>query len=182
MTNTNQALSTAEDSQRPHTKSISSCTRRIAFLGTPHQGSDKAKWVESGKNFLSMISQKTTAEILKELEQGSDTLVKLGVAFPKWLSHQAEKPETKVEIVCFFEELSLTVGGKSIGKVRQPRSATAEERRLTQHRLCRKSRHACETIQPSQSTPTTAECANSATKKMEIIRKWQRFSRDGQRS
>ena len=119
MTNTNQALSTAEDSQIPDTKSIATYTRRIAFLGTPHQGSDKAKWVELGKNFLSLVSQKTTAEILKELEQGSDTLVKLGVAFPKWLSHQAEKPETKVEIVCFFEELSSSFSGKSIGKVRQ---------------------------------------------------------------
>ena len=182
MINTKKALSTAEDSLGADTKSISTYTRRIAFLGTPHQGSDKAKWVESGKNFLSMASQKTTAEILKELEQGSDTLVKLGVAFPKWLSHQAEKPETKVEIVCFFEELGSSVGGKSIGKVCQLRSATVEERRLTRHRLCRKTRHACWTIQASPSMPTTAECANSAMKKMETIRKWQRFSRDGQRS
>ena len=131
MTNKNQALSTAEDSLGPDTKSISTYTRRIAFLGTPHQGSDKAKWVDLGKRFLSMVSQKTTADILKELEQGSDTLVKLGVAFPKWLSHQAEKPETKVEIVCFFEELSSSVGLQSIGKVRQLRTPTVEGRRLT---------------------------------------------------
>ena len=129
-----------------------------------------------------MVSQKTTAEILKELEQGSDTLVKLGVAFPKWLSHQAEKPETKVEIVCFFEELSSSVKGTSIGKVRHLRSAMVEERRLTQPRLCRKNRHACRAIQPSQSTPTTVECASSAMKKMETIGRWQRFSRDGQRN
>ena len=71
-----------------------------------------------------MVSQKTTADIVKELEQGSDTLVKLGVAFPKWLSHQAEQPKTKVEIVCFFEELSTDFGPGSVGKVRQLRSAT----------------------------------------------------------
>ena len=78
-----------------------------------------AQWVESGKKFLSLFSEKTTGVVLKELEQGSNTLVKLGVAFPKWLSHQAGKSETKVEIVCFFEELSSSVGGKSIGKVRR---------------------------------------------------------------
>ena len=182
MTNTKQALSTAEDSQAAQMKSISTCTRRIAFLGTPHQGSDKAKWVDLGKRFLSMVSQKTTADILKELEQGSDTLVRLGVAFPKWLSHQAEHPETKVEIVCFFEELSTDFGSGSLGKVRQLTSATVKERRLTRHRSCRKTRHACWTIRPSQSTRTTKECANSTTKRKEIIRKWQTFSKGGQTS
>lgn len=129
MAKTKQALSNAEDClQQPHTKSISDCTRRIAFLGTPHQGSNKAQWAESGKNFLSLFSRKTTGGVLKELEQGSDTLVKLGVAFPTWLSHRAGKPKTKVEIVCFFEELSSSVGGTSIGKVHPLRSATIQDR------------------------------------------------------
>ena len=46
-----------------------------------------AQWAESGKKFLSLFSEKTTGVVLKEFEQGSSTLVKLGVAFPKWLSH-----------------------------------------------------------------------------------------------
>ena len=107
-------------------KSISDCTRRIAFLGTPHQGSEKAQWVESGKKFLSFLSQKTTGELLHELERGSSTLMQLEVVFLKYLSHHAEKPETKVEIVCFFEELSSSVGGKSIGKVRHLDSRRAQ--------------------------------------------------------
>ena len=98
--------------------SISDCTRRIAFLGTPLQGAEKAHWVESGKNFLELFSKQPTAGVLKELENGSDTLIKLGIAFPIWLQHRALTPETEVKIVCFFEELPSYVGGVYIGKVR----------------------------------------------------------------
>lgn len=104
--------------------SISDCPRRIAFLGTPHQGSKKAQWVELGEKFLSLFSDENIAGVLKELEQGSETLVKLGVAFSKWLSHRAGKPETKVEVFCLFEKLSSSVGGKSIGNLCGLRYAT----------------------------------------------------------
>lgn len=58
------------------------------------------------------LSQKTTGTVLKELEEGSDTLVRIGVALPK--------AETKVEIICFFGQLGASVGGIPIGKVRRP--------------------------------------------------------------
>lgn len=125
MTKTKQALSNAERRQHQPDEPIPDHRRRIAFLGTPHQGADKAKWVESGKKFLSLFSNKTIGSIPKELEQGSDTLVKLGHDFPGWLLGRAEKPETKVEIVCFFEELNSSVSGVDIGKVCQLQSTTA---------------------------------------------------------
>lgn len=87
-------------------------------ISTPSfQGSDKAQWVESGKQFPSFFLLKPTGAVLNESEEGSDTLVKLGVAFPKWLLHQAEKAETKVKIMCFFEQPGTSVGGTPIGKV-----------------------------------------------------------------
>ena len=118
MAKTKQALLNAEkDLQQPDAKSVADCTRRIAFLGTPHGGSNKAHWIKSGKQFLTMFSSKTTGNLLNELEPRSDTLVKLGIAFPTWLSHRAGKPETEVKIVCFFEELSSSANGVDIGKV-----------------------------------------------------------------
>ena len=69
--------------------------------------------------FLSMFSQKVTADILKGLEKGSKTSLKLGVAFPEWLSHWTEKSKTRVEIVYFFEELTSSFGGKFVVVVRQ---------------------------------------------------------------
>ena len=125
MTQTKQALSNAEGRRHKPDEPIQDHTRRIAFLGTPHRGADKANWAESGKNFLRLFSNKTTGTVLKELEQGSDTLVKLGDEFPGWLLGRAEKPETKVEIVCFFEELSSSFNGVDIGKVCQSQSATS---------------------------------------------------------
>lgn len=119
-----QALVNADNNLRqPDEKSVADCTRRIAFLGTPHRGSDKAHWAESARSFFSLFSKKTTTTLLKELEQGSDTLVNLGIAFPTWLSHRAGKPETDVKIVCFFEELSSSAIGVHFGKVPRARSA-----------------------------------------------------------
>lgn len=120
---------------------LSQTVQGASPFSEPHQGSDKAQWVEIGKNFLSLLSLKSTGGLLKELEQRSDTLVKLGVAFPQWLSHRAGKPETKVEIICFFEELSSSVGGHSIGKIRRLRSRMIPAIRLIQCRLCLKNQH-----------------------------------------
>ncbi len=145
MTKTKQALSNAEGRRHQPDEPIPDYTRRIAFLGTPHRGADKAEWVESGRKFLSLFSNKTTGRVPQELVQGSDTLVKLGDEFPGWLLSRAEKPETKVEIVCFFEELSSSVSGVDIGKVCELQSATARARRLSicECRSCLKSRQSC---------------------------------------
>lgn len=70
--------------------------------------------------FLSLLSGQPNASVPKELEKGSDTLMKIGIAFPKWLLHRAATPETEVQIVCFFEELDSSFGGLPIGKVRGP--------------------------------------------------------------
>ena len=69
--------------------------RRIGFPGTSHQGSDNGKWVTLGKNFRSIFSQDTNADILKELEQGSETSVKLGGYIPQMtftLGRESEGP------------------------------------------------------------------------------------------
>ena len=69
--------------------------RRIAFPGTSHQGSNNEKCVTLGKNFRSMFSQDTSADILKELEQGSETSVKLGGYTPQMtltLGRESEGP------------------------------------------------------------------------------------------
>ena len=66
-----------------------------------------------------MFSQKVTADILKGLEKGSKTSLKLGVTFPEWLSHWTEKSKIRAEIVYFSEELTPSFGGKFVVVVRQ---------------------------------------------------------------
>lgn len=80
-------------------REIAECTGRIAFLGTPFRGSDKAKWVQTGRRFISAFAS-TNSSLLKDIESKSDELASLEHAFHEWLqTHQS------VEIMCFIEEL-----------------------------------------------------------------------------
>ncbi len=97
-------------------KGLANCVRRIAFLGTPHQGSDKAQWAETARKFLKVVKT-TNAELLKDLDEKSEKLAKLGVQFPSLLTSRAQTPETRLEVVCFYEGFSTRVGGVDIGMV-----------------------------------------------------------------
>ena len=98
------------------TKGLANCVRRIAFLGTPHQGSDKARWAETARTFLKVF-KKTNAELSKDLDEKSEKLAKLGVQFPSLLTSRAQTPETRIGVVCFYEGLSTRVGGVDIDVV-----------------------------------------------------------------
>ena len=87
------------------TKGLANCVRRIAFLGTPHQGSDKARWAETARRLLKVFKT-TNAELSKDLDEKSEKLAKLGVQFPSLLTSRAQTPETRIEVVCFYEGLS----------------------------------------------------------------------------
>lgn len=104
---------------------LSNCVRRIAFLGTPHQGSDKARWAETAKNFLK-IFKTTNAELSKDLNEKSEKLAKLGDRFPRLLNSRAQTDETRIEVHCFFEGLSTRVGGIDIDTVCQTTLITCE--------------------------------------------------------
>lgn len=99
-------------------RTVADCTHGIAFLGTPHQGSDKTKWAKIGQNVLALLG-KQDSTLLQDLEKQSSRLAKLGQDFPEWLRNRAENTANKVSIMCFFEELDTITGGKSIGQVRK---------------------------------------------------------------
>ena len=93
-----------------NTKRLADCVRCIAFLGTPHQGSEKARWAETARKFLS-IFKNTNKDLSKDLNEKSEKLAKLGVQFPDLLNSRAQTPQTRIEVVCFFEGLTTRFGG-----------------------------------------------------------------------
>ena len=97
-------------------KQLANCVRCIAFLGTPHHGSDETRWAESAKVFLSYC-RASNQQVTKELVEKSEKLAKLGVQFPNLLSSRAQKPEIKIEIVCFYESLPTKRGNTDLGIV-----------------------------------------------------------------
>ena len=99
-----------------NTKTLANCVRRIAFLGTPHQGSDKAQWAETARRFL-RIFKTTNPELSKDLDEKSEKLAKLGVQFPSLLHSRAQRSDTRIDVVCFYEGLSTRLGLVDIDKV-----------------------------------------------------------------
>lgn len=99
-----------------NTKHLANCIRRIAFLGTPHQGSDKAKWAETARSFIKLFKT-TNAELLKDLDEKSEKLAKLGVQFPSLLNSRAQTPKTRIDVVCFYEGLTTKLGVVNVGMV-----------------------------------------------------------------
>lgn len=106
LTHKAQALLSGDNSPDEFTRKVSSSVKRIAFMGTPHRGSDKAKWAETGRNLLSYIMD-TNGELLKDLEENSERLSMIGREFPNLLRRREGKPEEKIEIMCFYEELKF---------------------------------------------------------------------------
>lgn len=101
---------------------LASCVRRIAFLGTPHQGSDKAQWAETGRCFIKYFKT-TNAELSKDLDKRSEKLAKLGVQFPTLLNSRAQEPETRIDVVCFYEGLTTRLGLVDLGMIVKESSA-----------------------------------------------------------
>jgi protein SERAC1 len=93
---------------------LSSCVRGIIFLGTPHKGSNKAKWGEQARKFLDYVKP-TNPELLKDLDGKSEKLAKIGDSFPSLLNTRGKQANTRIEVICFYEGQPM---GK-LGKVRK---------------------------------------------------------------
>ncbi|KAL8727659.1 MAG: hypothetical protein Q9166_005895 [cf. Caloplaca sp. 2 TL-2023] len=108
-----QALLKAHNNVDEPDRAVEVSARRIAFLGTPFQGSDMAGWAEMGRKFASLL-QDTNKELLNDLKQDSYQLKTISEGFPEWLREREGKSLTKVEIVFFTEELATGSLGKIV--------------------------------------------------------------------
>ncbi|KAI8213553.1 hypothetical protein K4K52_004602 [Colletotrichum sp. SAR 10_76] len=86
---------------------ISASTSGIVFMGTPHRGTGSALHSQ-GKIYQAVVRAQceTQGNILEVLEENNETLVDVVDEFTR-LVHVATP---KVEIVCFFEQMSTSVG------------------------------------------------------------------------
>ncbi|KAL8913113.1 MAG: hypothetical protein Q9171_002007 [Xanthocarpia ochracea] len=86
---------------------LSDHTAALTFMGTPFEGSDTAKW----SNLFKRLSQllpigEVNKNLLDYLRTDSHELKILGEDFPKWLNNRQTPGERRVQVICFFEELS----------------------------------------------------------------------------
>lgn len=89
-------------------------TRGLIFLGTPFEGSAKAKWGSVALHYLALASSTNNTKV-KDLEERSQKLISINEAFLRFL--KARDRSTPVEVACFFEEYPTYITGKNIGMI-----------------------------------------------------------------
>ncbi|KAI5838256.1 hypothetical protein DFP73DRAFT_267821 [Morchella snyderi] len=91
-------------------------TTGIAFLGTPHGGSNQAEMAIIGANFLKLITNPNN-DILKSLTSSSEALARIQQDFHRVINGLPDSQ--KIKITCFYEELPV----KGIGEIVPKHSA-----------------------------------------------------------
>ncbi|KAH6880024.1 hypothetical protein B0T10DRAFT_609642 [Thelonectria olida] len=100
------ALVTSRASAEEHLKQISRCTRGIAFLGTPHSGTDLAASVDRIVQWIANTRQVNT-RVAKVLSRDSEVLSRVQSGFHSLLESRTNEELPKVSITCFYEELPI---------------------------------------------------------------------------
>ncbi|KAK5054034.1 hypothetical protein LTR84_001996 [Exophiala bonariae] len=105
------AIRKSEISGDRHLREIASCTRGIAFIGTPHGGSWLATWAKLPATMLGFV-KRTDLSLLSLLQSNSEVLSRIHDDFLSLLRRRASE-NTSIEVACFYETLPM-VGGSQI--------------------------------------------------------------------
>ncbi|KAF4454062.1 LipA and NB-ARC domain-containing protein [Fusarium austroafricanum] len=76
----------------------------IAFIGTPHFGSELAKWETLRRDFRNILHS-SNSEIVAVLMPDSEVLARIQADFHADLRDQNRSNRRQLEVFCFFEEL-----------------------------------------------------------------------------
>ena len=93
-----------------HQKKILQCTRAIAFLGTPHRGSDLASLAVIAANMARIVKRPNT-RILRTLAPSSEALENINQEFHTLLRSRELANLGGMDITCFAEELAMSKFG-----------------------------------------------------------------------
>jgi hypothetical protein len=105
-------------------KKLAEHTIGTAFLGTPFEGSSKAKYGKFAVRFLKWFTEAQTKS-LEDLQECSEKLASINDSFAKFLK-QRDRSRTSscLEVACFFEERNLYKLDTKIGIIVPKTSAT----------------------------------------------------------
>ena len=108
---TEQALLISRGSAQKYYKDVFESTAAIAFIGTPHLGSDKAAWALPLTR-LANVLREANREMLKAFTPGSEMLATLQQEFHTMLEDCRRNHGKTIEMFCFYEELEVNGVGK----------------------------------------------------------------------
>lgn len=117
---TKEAILLSRNNPEIHLRDVFECTKGIAFMGTPHQGSWMADWARLPATSLGLVKS-VNKSLLEILETNDQFLESIQSRF--WaMIRELREGGNNVGVTCFFEELPL----KGVGKVVSKKSASLE--------------------------------------------------------
>jgi protein SERAC1 len=105
-----QALLICRGSNESYLRNLLHCTAGIAFLGTPHVGSDLASWAKI-LTHLANVLRKANNEIVAVLQPGSESLANLQQEFHTMMEPLKIMKNT-MKLYCFYEEIAVAGVGE----------------------------------------------------------------------
>lgn len=87
----------------------------MAFLGTPHRGSDLATFAGGLTRILKASYARVNVDIVKLLQRNSEVLADIEATFGIWL----RKNQSRFKLTCFFEEKEV-IGVGLVGIASRP--------------------------------------------------------------
>ncbi|RAO73451.1 uncharacterized protein BHQ10_009463 [Talaromyces amestolkiae] len=112
---TDSALLVSRGSAQQHVKDLLESTVAIAFMGTPHLGSNIADWGHPISK-LSNLLRKTNSEVIGVLQPGSEMLAAVQQEFYTMLDDRSRNDSKYINIFCFYEEVGYTGLGEIVPK------------------------------------------------------------------
>ncbi|KAL8348370.1 hypothetical protein RB598_001598 [Gaeumannomyces tritici] len=106
-----KALCISELAAEPHERQLHQTVLGVAFLGTPHRGSDVAPFASGVARILKASGTRTNVDIISLLRRDSEALADIEAAFGTWLRKNLE-----FKLTCFFEEKEVVGCGMVVSK------------------------------------------------------------------
>ena len=99
------ALDLSRSSPEPHLRLLEACTTGLAFLGTPHFGSDLASWGAFWTSVVNLVKT-TNTNIVQVLHPDSEVLAIVQRKFHEVLRIRQSQGNA-IKVACFYEELQM---------------------------------------------------------------------------
>ena len=108
-------LFTSKNSTETHLAKILDCTRAIAFLGTPHCGSNLVSWASTFNSLASLLKTSNVA-LLNVLQPESEVLARVQQEFHTMVHARSDAGKPPIRITYFFEDLPARAAGAVVPK------------------------------------------------------------------
>ncbi|KAK2686835.1 hypothetical protein QWA68_014728 [Fusarium oxysporum] len=102
---TKKAVALSRESRFPHLRDIEMQTAGIVFLGTPHHGSDLARWGSILTDLVN-LTKPANSSIVKLLHRDSEMLAEVNEDFHNVVEKRKEEGN-RIALICFYETMPL---------------------------------------------------------------------------